>query len=174
MRIAVYAGTFDPITAGHLSVIEAAAEAFDRLIVLVAVNPDKHPLFNGAERQAMIEGATEHLEHVAVDTSTGLVVEYARAHGAGFLIRGIRDASDADYETQLANVNRNIAPEVTTFFVPAHTELSRLSSSNLKEMARRGEDGSAYCPALVWQQLVRKLAEQQNLPHPHGKTEVVP
>jgi pantetheine-phosphate adenylyltransferase len=157
MRIAVYAGTFDPVTAGHLSVIERADKLFDSTIVLVAVNPTKTPLFAVDERLLMIREATEHLQHVECAATEGWVVDYARAHGAAFLVRGIRGVTDADYETALAQMNRAVAPEITTVFLPAHSELSQVSSTLLKEMARLGEEIRSYCPVGVERRLREKL-----------------
>ena len=157
MRIAIYAGTFDPVTLGHLSVIREGAEAFDKLIVLVADNPKKKPLFTVAERQELISQATRELDNVAVDASSELVVQYARALGARFLIRGIRDAMDMEYETSLANINRVLAPEIITFFVPADPRLLSVSSTRLKEMAQSDENGAECCPEGVWPALLRKM-----------------
>ncbi|HEY3356825.1 MAG TPA: pantetheine-phosphate adenylyltransferase [Polyangia bacterium] len=169
MRVAVYAGTFDPITRGHVSVIERAAPLFDRLIVLVAVNPEKRPLFTVPERLAMIAEATAHLGEVACDATDGWVVEYARAHGARVLVRGIRGATDAAAETALADANLALAPEVVTIFIPAHPRLSAVSSSRLKELAGRGEDLAPLCPEGVARRLVDRLgratARLQEAPH---------
>ncbi len=157
MRVAVYAGTFDPVTRGHVSVIEAAVSVFDRVVVLVAVNAEKVPLFETAERLAMLHDATAHLTSVESAETEGWVVDYARAHGARFLVRGVRGATDTDYETTLANVNRALAPEITTVFIPAHAELSQVSSTRLKELARAGEDVSQFCPPGVKERLHEKL-----------------
>ena len=157
MRIAIYAGTFDPITLGHLSVIREGAEAFDELIVLVADNPKKKPLFTVAERQELIVQATREMGNVSVDASSELVVQYARSRGARFLIRGIRDAMDTEYETSLANINRVIAPEIITFFVPSDPNLSKVSSTRLKEMAQNNENGADCCPQSVWSALLGKV-----------------
>ena len=163
MRIAVYAGTFDPVTAGHLSVIERADKLFDRIIVLVAVNPTKAPLFTVDDRVAMIREAVGHLEHVECAATDGWVVDYARAHDAAFLVRGVRGATDADYETALAQMNHAVAPEITTVFLPAHSDLSEVSSTRLKEMARLGQEIRPYCPVGVERRLREKLgaAEQE-------------
>jgi len=158
MRVAIYAGTFDPITKGHLSVIEAGSKAFDELVVLLAVNPKKQPLFSVDERLDFINQATGHLDNVSTDATDGVVVQYARRRDARFLVRGIRGATDADYETHLANVNRTIAPEITTFFLAADPQLAEVSSSRLKEMAGFGEDGSGSCSADVWRALRTRLA----------------
>jgi pantetheine-phosphate adenylyltransferase len=157
MRVAVYAGTFDPVTAGHLSVIERADLLFDRTIVLVAVNPTKAPLFSIKERLAMICEATGHPQHVECAATDGWVVDYARAHEAAFLVRGVRGATDADYETALAQMNHVVAPEITTVFLPAHSNLSEVSSTRLKEMVGLGQNITAYCPAGVERRLRERL-----------------
>ena len=158
---AVYAGTFDPVTAGHLSVINAAARIFDRVIVLVAVNPDKQPLFTLKERLKMLDKATANHSNVSCESTEGYVVEYARDHGATHMVRGLRDASDAAFETQLAQLNRSLAPEVRTLFVPADPALSEVSSSKLKEMAQNGEDISGLCPPEVASLLARRLRKRR-------------
>ena len=154
---AVYAGTFDPVTMGHLSVIEAASRLFDHLVVLLAVNPEKRTLFNTADRLSMLRSATKLLGNVSCDITEDYVVEYARAHGATHLVRGIRDVTDADHETTLANANAKLAPEIKTIFVTADPELSRVSSSHLKDMVREGECISGLCPPEVEACLVQRL-----------------
>lgn len=157
MNVAVYAGSFDPITFGHLSVLHAAAKLFPHVRVLVAVNPAKQTLFSEDERVALIRELTARYPNVSVDSTTGYVVEYARAIGASALIRGIRGATDAQFETELAQQNRLIAPEIDTLFVPAAAELSEVSSTALKDRVRRGEDVSAYCPPAVADKLRARL-----------------
>ncbi len=162
MRIAVYAGTFDPVTEGHLSVIRHAARLFDELIVLLAVNPDKGPLFSVAERTEMIAGSLGPQRcAIRIESTEGLVVEFARDAGATALVRGIRDATDAEYETFMAHFNRALAPDIETVFLPADSELSHVSSSGLKAMAARGEDGRAVCPAGVWSRLLERLGSER-------------
>ena len=157
MHVAVYAGTFDPITLGHLSVIERSVEIFERTVVLVAINPGKTPLFSGDERLDFIRDATRRLSSVEAASTTGLVVDFARSIGARFLVRGIRGASDADYEAELARQNRELASEIQSIFLPADRELSAVSSSGLKELARAGRDVSAYCTPLVARSLGAQL-----------------
>jgi len=157
MCIAVYAGTFDPVTFGHLSVINSASRAFQKLIALIAVHPTKEPLFSVAERMDFIRDAIPDLDNVVCDYTNGLVVEYAREQGAGFLVRGVRNETDIRYETEIANTNYSLAPEIKTFFIPADPNLACVSSSRLKEMASRGEDGSAYCTQDVWNWLQIRL-----------------
>ncbi|MCC7108286.1 MAG: pantetheine-phosphate adenylyltransferase [Deltaproteobacteria bacterium] len=147
--IAVYAGTFDPITAGHLSVVSQAASIFSFVRVLVAVNPNKETWFTRSERLTLIQGLIARLPNVSVDATEGLVVDYARAIGARFLVRGIRGASDATFETTLAWQNHALAPEVQTVLLPAEPSLSDISSSELKRRALAGESLAGACPPEV-------------------------
>ena len=149
MKSAVYAGTFDPVTRGHLSVIQRGSQLFDALTVLVADNPEKRPLFSLAERLHFLRDATRDFPGVEIASTSGLVVEYARATGSQFLVRGVRGATDADYEAWLAAANLKLAPSIQTIFLPADPELSKLSSSRLKELAAARADISAYATPLV-------------------------
>jgi pantetheine-phosphate adenylyltransferase len=166
VRIAVYPGTFDPITLGHLSVVERGARLFDRLIVVVAVNPSKQPLFSLDERIAMIEATARAWPNVNAASTAGYVVELARLHGARYLIRGVRGATDVQAEITLANLNHELAPEIETVFVPAHPELSEVSSSRLKRLALEGADLARYCAPEVREALYRRFAKSaQELEH---------
>jgi pantetheine-phosphate adenylyltransferase len=156
-RIAIYAGTFDPITYGHLSVIERAARLFDRLVVVVAVNPSKAPLFKTAERVDMIRQVTERWPNVECAATEGFVVDLGRARGAQYLVRGVRGATDVESEIALANMNHELAPEIETVFVPAHPELSEVSSSKVKELVIHGMDISRYCPPSIAGRLREQL-----------------
>jgi pantetheine-phosphate adenylyltransferase len=158
MRLAVYAGTFDPITLGHLSVIERGASLFDQLWVLVAINPAKLPLFTEQERVLLIRQLTARWPNVLAASTDGYVVAFARQHGARYLIRGVRSATDVEAEIALAHANQQLAPEIETVFVPAHPELSDVSSSQLKELARRGHDLSRACPPEIAAELRARLA----------------
>ena len=160
MRLAIYAGTFDPITRGHLSVVERAARLFDRLIVVVAINPSKAPLFSPEEREDMIREVTRPWPNVSCTRTEAYVVALARDRGARYLVRGVRGATDIESEIVLARMNRELAPEIETVFVPAHTELSEVSSSRLKRLAADGLDVSAYCPPEIESRLRRRLAER--------------
>jgi len=160
MRIGVYAGAFDPITAGHISVIERAARLFDRLFVLVAVNPSKSTLFTMEERIEMITDALAGLPNVRVAGTEGFVVEFAREHQAKFLVRGLRGVSDIEYETMIANANLELAPEIATIFIPAQPELSEVSSSRLKELAKSGACISPYCTKMVSDCLLERLNQR--------------
>jgi pantetheine-phosphate adenylyltransferase len=146
MRVAVYAGTFDPITRGHLSVIERGARLFDRILVVVALNPSKQPLLSVEERTQMIREVTSPWPNVECTGTDGYVVEFARMHGARYLVRGVRSCTDVEGEIALANMNHELAPDIETIFIPAHPELSEVSSSKLKELVIQGMDISRYCP----------------------------
>jgi pantetheine-phosphate adenylyltransferase len=157
MRAAAYAGTFDPITLGHSSVIERAARLFDSVLVVVAVNPEKRPLFSADERVEMIRGVVAPWANVRCEITDGYVVELARARGARYLIRGVRGSTDIEAEISLANLNHRLAPEIETVFVPAHPELSEVSSSKLKELAKCGLDISRYCLPEIGALLLRRV-----------------
>ena len=162
---AVYAGTFDPITAGHLSVVRRAVPLFDELIVLVAVNPEKKPLFSLAERLEMIREATARWPNVGCAHTTGYVVDFATDRGAAFLVRGVRDATDATYEAQLAHLNRLLAPELTSLFVPAQQDLAEVSSSALKALAQAGADVTQFCPPGIARRLAERFGDAVRTPH---------
>ena len=159
MWTVIYAGSFDPVTEGHLSVVRQAARLFGHVVVLVAVNPEKRALFSPDERVALLSQAVAELPNVSTAQTTGLVIDYARRVGAQVLLRGIRGASDAQFETALAQANRELAPELATLFLPASAELSEISSSGLKALAREGRDLSRYCPPHVAARLTEKLHE---------------
>jgi len=157
MKTALYAGSFDPVTFGHLSVIERAAELFERVWVVIAVNPAKIPLFSVEERCAMVRALTAQWRHVETASTAGYVVALARELGARYLVRGVRGATDTEAEIELARLNRELAPEIETIFVPAHAALSEVSSSRLKELAHAGADLSRYCPPLVATRLTERV-----------------
>lgn len=159
MRIAVYAGTFDPVTRGHLSVIERASRLFDGLWVVVAVNPEKEPLFSADERVAMLAEVTARWLNVRCARTDGYVVELARSHCARYLVRGVRGATDAEGEIALASLNHALAPEIETVFVPADPELSDVSSSRLKLLARAGADLSRICPPEIIERLHARIRD---------------
>jgi pantetheine-phosphate adenylyltransferase len=160
VRVAVYAGSFDPITLGHCSVIERSERLFDRLLAVVAVNPQKQPLFSAEERLSMLRDAARSFENVEALATEGYVVELARRHGARYLVRGVRGATDVEQEIQLANLNRCLAPEIETVFIPAHPDQSEVSSSKLKELMLRGDDVSPYCSPYVERMLAERLASR--------------
>ena len=159
--IAVYAGTFDPVTAGHSSVVAAAARLFAHVRVLVAVNPDKRPLFPVDERVALLRAVLGRLPNVSVDATEGLIVDYAREIGAGVMVRGVRGATDAAFETDLAARNRSLAPDVATVLLPADPRVADVSSSALKQAAARGEDVARFCAPVVARALRERLGADE-------------
>jgi pantetheine-phosphate adenylyltransferase len=168
MRTAVYAGTFDPITCGHISVIERSSHLFDRLWVVLAVNPEKTPLFSAFERVQMIREVIRW-PNVECASTNGYVVHFAREKGARYLVRGVRTSTDMEGEIELANINYALAPEIETVFVPAHAHLSEVSSSKLKELVHAGLDVSKYCPGPIAERLKERLASSITTPETcHG------
>ncbi|MFA0765866.1 MAG: hypothetical protein BDTLLHRC_000819 [Candidatus Fervidibacter sp.] len=158
---AVYPGTFDPITNGHLDVIERGARIFDEVIVAVTTNPAKTPWFTVQERVAMIEACCRHLPNVQVMAFDGLLVNFARQQGATVILKGLRAVSDFDYEFQMAAMNRQLAPEIETLFLMTSLPFAYLSSSIVKEIALLDGNLSGLVPDLVAEQLRRKAAERR-------------
>ncbi|MFB2978364.1 pantetheine-phosphate adenylyltransferase [Microseira sp. BLCC-F43] len=136
--IAIYPGSFDPITLGHLDVMERGCQLFERMIVAVLRNPGKTPFFTVASRLDQIRVATQHLSNIEVDSFDGLTVNYAKLRQAKVIIRGLRVVSDFEKELQMAHTNKTLAPEIETVFLATSTELGFLSSSVVKEIARFG------------------------------------
>ena len=152
MRIAVYPGSFDPITNGHLDVLKRALDIFDEVIVLVGVNSSKKYNFSTEERVAMIkECVNDH--RVKVDSNIGLTVKYAKEHGASHLIRGLRAVTDFEYEFSLASANDYIDPSIDTVFLMSKAEKSFINSSTIIEMHKKGVDISALVPPAVLKRL---------------------
>ena len=149
MRIAVYPGSFDPITNGHLDILHRACRVFDKVIVLVAVNPNKKSNFNSEERVAMIKEATKDIKNVEVFADSGLTVKFAKEHGATHLIRGLRAVSDFEYEFQLASANEFVDSSIDMVFFMARGDKTFISSSAIMEMARSGVDVSSLVPESV-------------------------
>jgi pantetheine-phosphate adenylyltransferase len=158
MRTAVYPGSFDPITNGHLDVIKRAARLFDRVIVAVAINEGKTPLFSMSCRKELTARAVEALPNVEVDTFTGLLVEYVHSKGGEAVIRGLRAVSDFEFEFQLALMNRKLNEKVETIFMMPKESYTFISSRMIKEVARLGGDISAFVPAHVEAALKEKLS----------------
>jgi pantetheine-phosphate adenylyltransferase len=149
MRRAVYPGTFDPPTLGHLDIVRRAHRIYDEVIVLLAQNADKQPLLSIEQRRELLQHCVAELPGVRVDCFDGLLVDYAREHQATALIRGLRAISDFDYECQMAIVNRKLAPEVETVFLMPSEEWSFLNSTIVRELWRFGGDYSLFVPAVV-------------------------
>jgi pantetheine-phosphate adenylyltransferase len=156
-RTAVYPGSFDPLTNGHLDVVERALGIFDRLIVAVAANPDKRqPLFSVEERMELISAALQGWDRVEVSSFTGLTVEYARSRGANTLVKGLRAYSDFDAELQQALMNRKLAPDIHTVFLMSSFAHIYVSSSILKDIASYGGNVSDLVPQAVAKALKEK------------------
>lgn len=151
-RIAVYPGTFDPITNGHLDIIERARAQFGAVVVAVSQHPSKNPLFPLEERIAIVKETTAAMEGVSVDSFEGLLVDYVRTLGSSVLVKGLRAVTDFDYELQMAQMNYRLA-SVETMFLVANPEYSFLSSSLVKEVARFGGDVTGMVPAEVLRRL---------------------
>ncbi|MCC7300593.1 MAG: pantetheine-phosphate adenylyltransferase [Verrucomicrobia bacterium] len=154
---AIYAGTFDPMTLGHLDVVERAAKIFPELVVAVVAETGKNVLFSQKERVDLVKKSVKGLTNVKVTLFDGLLVEYARAQGAGVLIRGLRAFSDFEYEFQMALTNRRLAPDIETLFLMPKQDYSFLSSTNVKQVASLGGDVSEFVPPAVLAALTRKL-----------------
>jgi pantetheine-phosphate adenylyltransferase len=158
MKTAIYPGTFDPITNGHLDVLERAIEIFDRVIITVSRNTSKNPLFSDDERVEIIREVVKDYRNVEVDSFHGLVVEYARSKGAIALVRGLRAVSDFEYEFQMALMNRKIAESITTVFLMPHEKYTYLNSTIVREIASLHGDISQFVPQHVRKRLEEKLA----------------
>ena len=156
MAIAVYPGSFDPVTRGHLDIIERAANINEKLIVAVLINSTKNPLFTLEERVELLRECCAHLPNVTVESFDGLTVNFAKKHGATVLVRGLRAVTDFDVEMQLAQTNRALMPDVDTVFLATSINWSYLSSSVVKEAARYGSDVSKFVTPNVVQALRHK------------------
>ncbi|EGT5206451.1 TPA: pantetheine-phosphate adenylyltransferase [Cronobacter sakazakii] len=154
---AIYPGTFDPITNGHLDIITRAASMFDELILAVAASPHKKTMFSLDERVALAQQAAAHLQNVSVTGFSDLMANFAQTQQANILVRGLRTAGDFEYEMQLAHMNRHLMPTLESVFLMPSKEWSFISSSLVKEVARHQGDVSHFLPAHVHQALLEKL-----------------
>ena len=154
---AIYPGTFDPITNGHIDIVTRAASMFDKVVLAIAASPSKKPMFSLDERIALAEQATAHLVNVEVIGFSDLMANFARAQQANILIRGLRAVADFEYEMQLAHMNRYLMPTLESVFLMPCKEWSFISSSLVKEVARHQGDVSHFLPANVHQALLNKL-----------------
>ena len=161
MATAVYPGSFDPVTLGHMDIIERTARMFDHVIIGVLQNNSKTPLFSVEERVNMIKSITSHLENIEVRSFDGLLVDFVHQCRADVIVRGLRAITDFEYELQLAQTNRVIAPEVDTIFLTTNLKYSYLSSSIVKEIAFYDGDISAFVPASVAECIRRKMADRK-------------
>ena len=164
MKTAVYPGSFDPITLGHLNIIKRAAVCFDKLIVCVMVNSEKvnRGLFTPEERVELIRKVVARLPNVEVDSSTTLIAEYARQKRACTLVKGLRAVSDYENELQMALINRKLNPRLETMFLPSSTKYTYVSSSMVKEMARYGADLSDFLPREIIADVQEKMDSRRD------------
>lgn len=159
-RLAVYAGSFDPATLGHLDIIERASALFENVVVAIGVHPTKHPLFSAEERTRLIQQITSHLPNVRVDHFDGLLIEYCRRLGAKVIVRGLRITTDFEYELQIAHANADLCPDVDTVFLPTRTKHGFVSASLVREIASHGGDVSRYAPQAVCDALTTRFAKK--------------
>ena len=158
MKIAIYPGSFDPITSGHLNIIRRAANIFDKLIVCVMINSEKHPMFSLDERVDMIRRVTGDLPNVEVDASNALLAEYAKQKGSCVIVKGLRAGSDFENEFQMALINHKINPELDTMFLTAEHQFMYLSSSTVKELGKYGADLSDFLPEEIIPDFKNRIA----------------
>ena len=149
MKIAIYPGSFDPVTSGHLNIIQRAAKIFDKLIVCVMVNAGKNPMFTLDERVELIRRVTKELPNVEVDCSSELLADYAKRRGSCVVVKGLRAGSDFENEFQMALINHNINPELDTMFLTSEHQYMYLSSSIVKELGRYDVDLSEFLPEQI-------------------------
>ena len=161
MKTAVYPGSFDPITSGHLNIIRRAANIFDKLIVCVMVNAGKNPMFSQSERAELIRRVTSDLPNVEVDCSSELLAEYARRRGSCVIVKGLRAGSDFENEFQMALVNRKINPELDTMFLTADSEYMYLSSSMVKELGSYHVELEDFIPREIIPDFLARLEKKQ-------------
>ena len=156
MRIAVFPGSFDPLTNGHLDIIRQASPLFDSLVVAVAHNSGKTPLFSMEERTSLIRESVRAFPNVTVDSFAGLLVDYAKSLGAVAAIRGLRDAGDVDFELRMAQMNRSLYDQCVTLLVPTNAKFAMVSSSLVKEVFSYGGDVSKFVPPPVFESLLKR------------------
>lgn len=159
IRRAIYPGTFDPVTYGHMDIIKKAKDLFDEIIVTVAVNPTKNPLFTLQERLDLLNQSLRDYENVYVDSFNGLIVDYARQVGAISIIRGLRAVSDFEYEFQMALMNRKLATDVTTVFLIPHEKYTYLNSTIVRNLASLQSDVSDFVPPAVLLAMKEKFSK---------------
>lgn len=160
MSIAIYPGSFDPVTYGHLDVIERASLITDRLIVAVLNNQAKNPLFTVEERVELLKRSVKHLKNVEVASFSGLTIDFAHLVGANVIVRGLRAVTDFEYELMLSQTNRKLAPDVDTIFLTTSLQYAYLSSSVVKEVAMFNGNISEFVPDFVEEQIKRKIQQR--------------
>ena len=166
MKIAIYPGSFDPITSGHLNIIRRAAKIFDKLIVCVMVNAGKNPMFTLNERVDLIRRVTSDMENVEVDSSSELLAEYAQRRGSCVIVKGLRAGSDFENEFQMALINHKINPQLDTMFLTAESRYMYLSSSTVKELGNYNVDLSEFLPQQIIPDFKQRIQEKRQGGHP--------
>ena len=162
MKLAICPGSFDPVTCGHLNIIARAAEMFDKVIVVVMVNNNKHPLFTQEERVALLKRATAGMPNVDVEAYGGMLAEYAREKNANVIVKGLRAMSDFEYEFQMALTNRKLNPAVETVFLTTNAEYMYLSSSLVKQVAQLGGDIREFVPECIVDDILQKYGRNED------------
>lgn len=162
MKIAVYAGSFDPITNGHIDVIERAGKVYDKVVVCIAINSKKKTLFSMEERLHITKSSLDHISNVEVETHSGLIVDFAMQKKAISLIRGLRSVTDFEYEMQIALMNRKMMPSLQTVFMMPHEKYTYLNSSIIRELARYQRNVSEFVPEVVEKALEKKFSSEVN------------
>ena len=157
MKIAIYPGSFDPVTIGHLNIIQRSANIFDKLIVCVMVNAGKNPMFSLEERVDLIRRVTADIPNVEVDSSSELLADYAKRRGSCVIVKGLRAGSDFENEFQMALINKKINPELDTMFLTAESQYMYLSSSMVKELGSYGVDLTDFLPEAIIPDFQKKL-----------------
>ncbi len=160
MRIAVYPGSFDPVTNGHIDIIERTAEVFDKVYVAILQNSSKHPLFSVSEREELIRRVTKHIPNVEVVSFDGLLVDFMREKKATVIVKGLRAVSDFEYEFQMALINRELAPEVETLFMMTKAQNQYLSSSIVKEIAKYQAPLDGMVPKEIQEDIYKKITQE--------------
>ncbi|MHB8578930.1 MAG: pantetheine-phosphate adenylyltransferase [Ignavibacteriaceae bacterium] len=162
MRKVLYPGTFDPVTYGHIDIILRAKELFDAVVVTVAINPGKLPLFTVTERVQMLQKSLKGYKNISVDSFDGLVVDHAHEVGAVGIIRGLRAVSDFEYEFQMALMNKKLASDINTVFLMPHEKYTYLNSSIIRNLASLHSDVSEFVPPIVVKALKNKFSQKTN------------
>lgn len=166
--IAIYAGSFDPPTNGHLDLVERASRLFPKVVVALGRHATREPLFTVAERLELLRAICAPMANVEVASFSGLLIEYAKARAARVIVRGLRAATDFEYELQIAHANADLRPEVDTVFLPTRANYGFISASLVREIASHGGDVSRYAPPLVCAALTAKFARSLDGAAPHG------
>ncbi|HQY61135.1 MAG: pantetheine-phosphate adenylyltransferase [Myxococcales bacterium] len=157
-RLAVYAGSFDPVTNGHRDLIERASALFDRVIVAIGIHATRKPLFTADERLGLLREVSADLPNVTVESFDGLLIEFCRKSGARIIVRGLRAATDFEYELQIAHANADLQPNIDTIFLPTRTNYGFVSASLVREIASHHGDVARYAPPVVCAALAKKFA----------------